>query len=134
MGPSSGQQRPNPTSILEWAFAGLGMVLVAATIGYMVWYGITHPETPPQISVTPTATSPMPEGYLVEFTARNHGNSTAAGLLVSGRLLDGSEVIEESETTVTYLPQQSERKGGLIFENDPRDHTLRLLANGYEHP
>lgn len=125
---------PERTSPLEWAVALLGAVLVFGTIGYLVYYGISHPETPPNVTVTHSSSSVLPGGYLIEFTAENDGNTTAADLLITGTLFDGERTVEESEATLDYLPQQAKRKGGLIFQENPAEFDLRLEASGYATP
>lgn len=128
------QQTHEKTTLLEWVVALSGAALVVGTIGYLVYYGLTYPETPPNVTVTYTSSSTLPGGHLIEFTAENHGNTTAAGLLITGTLSDGGRTIEESEATLDYMPQQAKRTGGLIFHENPAQFDLRLEASGYSTP
>ncbi|MFD1913780.1 TIGR02588 family protein [Halodurantibacterium flavum] len=128
------RQLPESTSWLEWAVAGIGAAFIAATLGYLIYFGVTYPSGPPDIIITPTSYRALSDGHLVEFTAQNNGNSTAANLVVKGALMDGGEVVEESEMTLDYLPQKAERTGGLIFENDPSEYQVKLQATGYSAP
>ncbi|WP_338608746.1 TIGR02588 family protein [Pelagibacterium nitratireducens] len=127
-------QAPERTSPLEWAVAFFGAVLVFGTVGYLAYYGISHPETPPNVTVEYSSSSVLASGHLIEFTAKNNGNTTAADLLITGTLFDGDRTVEESEATLDYLPQQAERKGGLIFRENPAEFDLRLEASGYAKP
>lgn len=128
------QKLPEATSWPEWVVAALGGILIIATIGYMLLFSTTHHATPPDIIITQTRHSTLSHGYLVEFTARNSGNATAANLVVQGSLTTNGKVVEQSETTIDYLPHQAERKGGLIFTRDPEGHEITIRASGYFAP
>ncbi|MDP1618658.1 hypothetical protein [Phenylobacterium sp.] len=122
------------TSPLEWLVAALGALLVLFAVGSMAYFAMNHPEGPPQVSLEVTEIRSSGEGYLVSFEAKNTGRSTAAGIVVTGTLTSGGEPIEESEVTLDYLPQDSERRGGLFFREDPAAHDLDLRAQGYSKP
>lgn len=128
------EKRPSGTSALEWGAATMGAILLLGVIGYMSYCGITQPDGPPKIALRQGPTHRAPGGFLVEFTARNEGNKTAATLKVTGQLLDGERVVEKSEATFDYVPEQSERIGGLFFTQDPSRHELRLRSEGYSAP
>ncbi|WP_300573406.1 TIGR02588 family protein [Phenylobacterium sp.] len=122
------------TSPLEWLVAGVGALLVVFTVGYMVQFALTRPEGPPAVVLEVTGVSRASTGYLVSFTATNTGLSTGAGIVVTGELSSGGARIEASEMTLDYLPQDSERQGGLFFTQDPAAHELVLRAQGYAEP
>ena len=105
---SQQDQAAEKTPPLEWAFAAIGAVLIMCTIGYMIYYGFTHPDSPPDLTVSHTATHVLPGGYLVQFTAKNEGNSTASGVLVSGTLVSDDGAVEESEVTRLHSGFRSE--------------------------
>jgi uncharacterized protein (TIGR02588 family) len=127
-------KRQTGTSMVEWAAATAGAILLFGTISYMTYYGVTRPDGPPKIALLQGSIEGAPGGYVVEFTARNNGHRTAATLKVTGQLLDGKRVIEESEATLDYVPEQSERVGGLFFTQDPSEHQVRLRSEGYSAP
>lgn len=41
---------------------------------------------------------------------------------------------EHGEATLDYVPQHSEREGGLLFLNDPARHERQLRVKGYVEP
>ncbi|WP_265499719.1 hypothetical protein [Paracoccus beibuensis] len=125
---------PERTSALEWAVALLGAAIIAGTVGFMIRHGLTHPATAPDVVVSPGMPRQVSGGYLVEFTAFNRGNTTAASLTIKGSLTDGNRIIETSEVTLDYLPQRASRTGGLFFQNDPAQHDLSAEAGGYVAP
>lgn len=128
------QQALETTSPLEWVIAGLGGLLVAAALAYMVIFAISEPERPPAVTLSVTSVTTTPGGYLVSFRAANIGGGTAAGLQISGELREGGAVVETSQANIDYLPQRSERRGGLFFTRDPEDLALSLRAEGYSEP
>jgi uncharacterized protein (TIGR02588 family) len=122
------------TSPWEWVVAAVGGLLVTAAILYMVYYGLSHPPTPPEVTLRQTGVVETASGYLVRFEAHNVGNSTAAGLVIAGALTSGGVDVEESETTLDYLPGLSKRQGGLFFEKNPAVHEVKLQPRGYVEP
>jgi uncharacterized protein (TIGR02588 family) len=114
----------------ENAVAALGAILVTGTLGYMGWYMVAHEQTPPALSFEVTSVEPQDDRYLVTFRVINAGNSTAAQVHVAGELRRDDETVEEGETTIDYVPSYSERRGGLVFTRDPRQHDLMLRAKG----
>ncbi|AWU95238.1 TIGR02588 family protein [Azospirillum ramasamyi] len=131
----SATERTAPTSPLEWVAAGIGALLIAAMIVYMVQYGLReHAEVPGRIDFTVTETQAGSHGHTVRFQIRNRTAATAATLRVRGELRSGDRVVETSEVEFDYLPPYSERFGGLIFQRDPARFELRIFPTGYSEP
>ncbi|HEV7436558.1 MAG TPA: TIGR02588 family protein [Pseudorhizobium sp.] len=129
--PEASQQS---TPAIEWAVAALGAILLVAMLGYMVFFGLSRPESPPQILVTYGDARQEPGGYALEFTASNKGGSTASQALIKGVLKRGSETVEEAEVTIDYIPQTSDRKGTLTFKQDPSHFELKVGVAGFADP
>ncbi|HEX5079697.1 MAG TPA: TIGR02588 family protein [Geminicoccaceae bacterium] len=131
-------QRPGttgrPIPVTEWIVAATGAVLVAGTIGYLVYLALSRDEGPPDLRITAAGVVELPDGWLVRFRAVNAGAQAAVQLQVEGVLAGPDGAIETAEATIDYLPPRSEREGGLIFSRDPRRHELRLRAEGYALP
>jgi uncharacterized protein (TIGR02588 family) len=134
--PGEPRQAPHavPTSKWEWMSGGVGLVMVLTMVGYIGYNALNAEPLVPAVTVDHLSTEPTPGGYVVTFRARNGGPSTAASLLISGGLSDGSRDIETSEVVVDYLPPRGERRGGLIFQNDPSRYQLHLEPKGYVDP
>lgn len=120
--------------VWEWILAGLGVVMVAASIGAMIYRAATQENTPPAFEVSVNSVTAAGGGYLVTFSVLNTGSQTAAALNIEGNLIMGEEKLETSAMTLTYVPARSERQGGLFFVNDPRNVELKIYARGYEKP
>ena len=128
------QARISDAPFWMWGIAVLGLALVAASIGFMIYKGASGDGSPADITVQVDATLPTRNGYLVKFRALNTGGSTVEGLTIEGTLRNGSETLETSDTVLEWVPAHSEREGGLFFTSDPRQHQLQLRAKGYEKP
>lgn len=122
------------TSLLEWSFAAIGGLILVGMIGFMVVQAVGRNEGPAEVELTAGTVESTSKGYVLTFTARNVGSTTAAALKVKALLLDGDRVVEERETTIDYLPAQSERGGGFFFTNDPLRHRTELTSDGYADP
>ena len=132
---SAKENSPQETpSVLEWIVAGIGVLLVAGAIGFLIYRGATKADTPPNIKIDVESVVPAAEKYLVNFRISNTGAGVAAALTIEGELKSGEKSEETSDVTFTYLPSQSERRGGLFFTKNPNDYELKLRAKGYEKP
>ena len=111
-----------------------GFVIFVATIALLAYDGLTRNGDIPVISVRVEAIVEQPTGYLVRIVAQNTGGATGAEVQIVGELTQGRQVIEESSATFSFVPDRAERRGGLLFRNDPRLHALSVRATGYENP
>ncbi|MGH6943882.1 MAG: TIGR02588 family protein [Geminicoccaceae bacterium] len=128
------QGQPHATPALEWAIATLGALLVASTIGFLVYTALSRQRTPPDVRLRVESVVDLENGYLVQFRATNRSRSTAAQLVIEGELASPDGAAEISEATLDYLPPLSDREGGLFSTKDPRRFDLRLRAKGYAKP
>ena len=131
---TKGKEKLDDAPTWVWAIGLLGLVFILGSVGFALYEAIAGDSSPPDVTVELESATPTQNGYLVEFRVLNEGGSTAAGLTVEGELLNGTEIVETSDTTLEYLPSHSERQGGLFFTEDPRQYELQLRAKGYEVP
>lgn len=118
----------------EWVAAGVGLLLVLASIGVLAYYAWTGQSDLPQPQVQVVAIEQQPAGWLVAVRVHNRAQATASALRLTGRLRQGPEVLEERELELQYLPGGSSREGGLFFSRDPRLHRLEWAFESYERP
>lgn len=114
--------------------AAVSAALLLAGAATLLYEALAEPETPPQVRVAVDHIQRSGDGYLVEFTAENTGNATAASLGIEGALWRGTTVVESRTLTFDYLPAASKRKGGFFFSANPRAYTLKMQATGYARP
>lgn len=128
------RERPKETPVWEWIIATVGLILVVSAIGSMLYRATSAESTPPRLKVNIKSIEPNGDGYLVKFLVKNTGNQTAAALTIEGELKSGDQSAETSSATLTYVPSNSERKGGLFFTKNPQQFELQIRATGYEEP
>ncbi|HYD86716.1 MAG TPA: hypothetical protein VEA80_04515 [Vitreimonas sp.] len=117
------------TPLLEWLVGGAGALLFCAMLAVLAMNATSDPSSPPSVVVAVERVASVSGGYVVEFVARNEGDTTAAMVEISG------EAGGETRTaTLDYLPPHSTRRGGLFFARDPRGSGLTLRAEGYQDP
>jgi uncharacterized protein (TIGR02588 family) len=129
----SGPQEKSP-SLLEWLFAAIGVLVVTSALGFLIYRGATKRDTPPAIKIEVESVTQTGGTYLVSFRVFNSGDTTAADLTIEGELKNGEKPEETSDVTMTYVPAQSVRRGGLFFTKNPSDFQLNIRAKGYEQP
>ena len=131
---SQKQQEKDAIPIWEWIVAGVGLVLVASVIGFLIYEAFTGKRLPPDVKLSVDSVSEIRNGFLVRITAVNEGGTTAEGVIVEAELKSGTEPVERSRTTIDYLPPRSEKRAGLFFTRDPRQLDLQVRSLGYEEP
>ena len=131
---SQKQQEKDAIPIWEWIVAGVGLVLVAGVIGFLIYEAFTGKRLPPDVKLSVDSVVEIRNGFLVRITAVNEGGITAEGVIVEAELRSGTEPVERSRTTIDYLPPRSEKRAGLFFTRDPRQLDLQVRSLGYEEP
>lgn len=131
---SQKQQEKDAIPIWEWIVAGVGLVLVASVIGFLIYEAFTGKRLPPDVKLSVDSVVEIRSGFLVRITAVNEGGMTAEGVIVEAELRSGTEPVERSRTTIDYLPPRSEKRAGLFFTRDPRQLDLQVRSLGYEEP
>lgn len=120
-------------SVLEYVIAAVGLLLVAAAIGFLGYEAFTGGNAPPNVSIEVIRVTRSSGGYLVTLAVRNTGDETAAELGIEGTVARPSQEPETSDVTFDYLPPDSVREGGLFFTHNPKGAlTLRVL--GFREP
>ena len=131
---SNENQKEDSPSVLEWIFAGLGLLIVAGAVGFMIYRGATKGDAPPQVKIEVESITQTGDHHTVSFRVSNTGDTTAAALTIEGELRSGDKSEETSDVTLTYLPAQSVRRGSLFFTKDPNAYQFQIRAKGFEHP
>lgn len=122
------------TAALESIFGFLGAVLAAATVGTILWKGVTDTAGKPAVEARVLGVEAQGNLFLAEIELFNRGDAAAAGIEVEGRLKRGGQTVETATATFDYLPSQSRRQGGLYFSEDPGSGTLNVAPKSYTTP
>jgi uncharacterized protein (TIGR02588 family) len=118
---------------LEWTVFGVGLILVVATVGYLVREASTTGSSPPELIVHLGPPQQVARGFQVPVAVVNRGERVAQDVSVTITLATGSER-EEAVLTIAFLPHQSRRDGWVTFRGDPRDGDLHVGPVGYASP
>ena len=124
----------NAPPLWEWLLAAAGVLLIVGVMSAMIYRGAVSGDRPPAFELSVGGISRSGDGYVATFKVRNLGAETAANLGVEGKLTQRGQEVETAATSLTYIPGDSEREGGLFFRNDPGQFELELRATGYEKP
>ncbi len=127
-------RQEEPPSAWEWLAAGVGLLLLLASLGYLLYDAAAGNGQSPAPVVRVTGIEAQGGHYLVRLQVVNATRATATGLRVEGELRRGAQVLERSETEFAYLPGRSAREAGLFFRQDPRSLELVLTARSYQQP
>ena len=120
---------------LEWVVFGVGLALVAGTLGFLVYDGATVGGRPPEVEVRLGEPRAAAHNFIVPVTLLNHGDETAEGVTVEVTLeAGGAGEPERAEFAVAFLPRRSTREGWVAFNTDPRRGRLTPRVLGYEKP
>jgi uncharacterized protein (TIGR02588 family) len=127
--PANGSPPP-----LEWAVAGLGLLLVVASLVVLVADALRGGAEAPDPVVQVGKVSPAGGGWVVQVDVRNRTRAPAARLKVRVALRDATAAVEEREIEFDYLPGESLRQGGVFFLADPGKHRIEATPLAYEKP
>jgi uncharacterized protein (TIGR02588 family) len=120
-------------NVLEWTVFGLGLILVMATVAYLVREVVTSGSNPPEVVVQLGTPRQVAHGFQVPVTVLNRGDKVAEGLSVTITLGAKAER-EEAVLNIAFLPHQSKREGWVTFRGDPREGNLEVGPVVYASP
>ncbi|MGI8734539.1 MAG: hypothetical protein ACR2LM_14695 [Pyrinomonadaceae bacterium] len=119
---------------LEWFVFALGLILVSATLSYLIYAGASMGHEPPSIEVLLGTPEKQQFNFIVPVTVLNHGDETAEGVSIEVVMETGGEVKARGELEVAFLPRHATREGWVTFEQDPRTSQLKARVLGYQKP
>jgi uncharacterized protein (TIGR02588 family) len=120
-------------NVLEWTVFGLGLVLVLATLGYLLRETFSTASKPPELVVQLGTPRRVAQGFQVPVTVVNRGDKVAEGVSVTVTLARKAER-EEAVLDIAFLPHQSRREGWVTFRGDPSDGGLQVGPVVYTSP
>ncbi|MBE7366055.1 TIGR02588 family protein [Ramlibacter pallidus] len=133
-GPKRQDGAEPPPPFWEWVAAGVGLLLLVASIGYLLVDAVTARDGQPQPRIEIVDVAPQGGQFVVRLKVHNDGRATAAALRVAGELRRGETVLESSELELDYLPGRSSREAALLFTQDPRTLQLALSSRSWQKP
>ena len=120
---------------VEWVVFAVGLVLVLAALGYLVYEGATMGSDPPSLEVRLGAPAERTHNFIVPVSVTNHGDETAEGVTVEVTLESGAgQEPARGEITIAFIPRHATREGWVAFQQDPRNARLTARVLGYGKP
>lgn len=118
---------------LEWSVTIISGLLVAFTLGFLIYQMIYEEKTPPDIQITLGQVVEKDGGYAIPVSAYNNGTETAENVVLE--VVFAHESLNEiSQITFQYLPRKSEVKGWVAFSKEPHADDLKSRIVGYNVP
>ena len=118
----------------EWIVFALGIILVSATLGYLIYAGASMGHEPPILEVRLGTPEQRQFNFIVPVTVVNHGDETAEGVSIEVVMESGGEVKARGEFDIPFVPRHATREGWVTFEQDPRASQLKARVLGYQKP
>lgn len=120
---------------LEWLAAALGLLLVLGIVGFVSWQAFRSGEQgPPVLEVRVERVTSTSASHVVEIAVKNRSSAAAAAVQIEGDLTSDSGEVITSQVSLDFVPGNSEKRGGLLFRDDPRTHDLQVRVSGYAEP
>jgi len=117
----------------EWLAGGVSGVLIVALLGWLAYHCYQYTPEKADFRVEITDYTAANNGYRVAFSVTNLSQSSAAQVRVIGTFGEEGQT-EQATTTFDYVASEARSAGALFFENDPRDHDLKLRVASYIEP
>jgi uncharacterized protein (TIGR02588 family) len=119
---------------LEWSVFAAGLVLVLATLGFLVRESLAGAGGPPEVVARLGSPEASAGGFMVPVEVTNLGKATAEDVKVTVVLEVPGGEREEAELDIAFLPRDSRRNGWVTFRSDPGRGSLRLGPIAFEVP
>ena len=138
--PSTTSSSKLQKNALEWSVFALSLLLVGATLWYLVRETLTAQESPPHIALKlgkPQLLQNLSKeapSFIVSVEATNKGWQTAEGVHIEVELQRGKEEPQTADFEIAFLPRNSSREGWVAFKGKPENINLSARVLGYEIP
>ena len=119
----------------EWVTLTVSTLVLAVIVGLVFYDWQVSKNIPPAFQVEITEATRLTEGrYYVPFTLRNTGGRIArtVQVLADLNLPDGTD--ETGEQQFDFLSGKERKKGGFVFEHNPKDGELVVRVASFGLP
>ena len=118
----------------EWVMAGIGLLLLIASLTYFGYHALVEETQTPEPLVEVWGVEKQGDRFVVLLRATNRSRSAAADVKVEASLERDGQVVEQGETEFQYLPGESSREGGLFFSRNPAEFEVKVKAKSFRQP
>ncbi len=114
-----GTPRQRKTPAVEWIAGIMGALIVAGTIGYLVFAALQPGSDAPALSVKVTGVHQRGGSFVVDVEVRNSSRRAAADVHLAGMAASPDGRTAHPQARVDYVPGLSTRTASLVFEVNP---------------
>ncbi len=118
---------------LENTILTVGIILVTATMGILVYNMAMVQDAPPDIVVSSDTIIKQASHYALHINAKNKGTNTAEDVSIEIKVGKGDDQ-ETARLEFPYLPGKSTVDGWVTFRQDPSTDRLEFRVLGYSTP
>jgi uncharacterized protein (TIGR02588 family) len=118
---------PPARNAAEWITLSISFLVVAVLVGAALYEELARDEPPGSwISVELDFDRAVKRDdlFYIPFVARNDGAAPATDVAVVFTVMDGEEMLEESATTIPFLPNSGSVDGQLVTAYDPAAYEI----------
>jgi uncharacterized protein (TIGR02588 family) len=120
---------------LEWSVFGIGLLLVIATLGFLIADAVANKASPPALVVSTGTARPTETGFLLPVAVRNMGGKTAENVLIEVVVSVDGTPAERAELRMAFVPRHATREGWVVLATNPRSRArITARAVAYEVP
>lgn len=130
---SAGEDRQK-TPWLELAIGGLGALVLAAMVAYLVRDAFDDAGAPAEIVLERGEFADLGGSWRVPVLVRNVGDLPAEAVELRAELVLPDGEVEEAALTLAFLPAHGSAEAAFLFARDPAGGELGLRAVGYLRP
>ena len=131
----SDEREREKTPWLELAIGGLGALVLALMLGFLVHDAFGDGEDAPvDIALERGEFAELDAGWRVPVTVRNLGDRPAEAVELRAELELPSGEVEEAALVLDFLAPRGSVEAAFLFDQDPDGAELRLRAVGYLVP
>ena len=121
-------------NLLEWSVFAVGLLLILASLAYLVNESISGGKKPADIQVEAGTATHRHGGYAVPLRIRNSGDETAEEVLIRAELRNAGEILEEVDLHLPYVPRASEREAVIVLRRNPAQGRLDVRVISFQKP
>ena len=121
----------------EWATFVVSLLILAAFVSAALYEHFQLEEQSGailQVEVHRNQAERRGDRFYLPFNATNTGADPASDVALHFEVLDGEEVIEESDAVIPFLPSDAEETGEVVLMSDPAQYEVTAQVGNYLSP
>ncbi len=121
----------------EWVTLAVSLLILAAFVGAAFYEHFQLEEQSGavlQVEVHRDQAERRGDRFYLPFDATNTGADPASNVALHFEVLNGGEVIEESDAVIPFLPSDAVESGEVVLMSDPAQYEVTAQVGNYLTP